>query len=187
MLNDRLGQFHEAPISKDLRRRARLGPPRRPTSTPTAAPTWSPPAPSGPVLAWRNTTERTTAEATKLDLRVLADQRRPTGDRPRPSTSTSTAGPTCSDFPPRPSKPGDVALPAWARNEGKRFAARTAVARPRESRPRRADGRRPGRRRTCPTSWSSGRAKPPRWPGTWATASTGWPSSSAATGGSSPS
>ena len=63
-----------------------------PTSTPTAAPTWSAPAADGRVLAWRNTTETDHRRgAPTIDLRDLADQRRHDGDRPRRSTWTSTA------------------------------------------------------------------------------------------------
>ena len=66
-----------------------------------------------------------------------------TGDRRRPSTSTSTPGPTCSACPPA-ERAGDSSL-AWARNEGKRLATATLAARPRTE---------PGARRA-------------RWPSTW--------------------
>ena len=46
---------------------------------------------------------------------------------------------------------------------------------------------RPGRRPAARPACRSAPARPPPWPATWATATTGWPCNSAATGGSSPS
>ncbi len=50
---------------------------------------------------------------------------RQNGERPSPSTWTSTADPTCSDCPATSGKPDEVSLPSWARNEGRRFVAQS--------------------------------------------------------------
>ena len=97
ILNDRLGQFHRGHARCGSRgHAARLGHSGRPTSTPTAAPTWSPPAANGRVLAWRNATETNHRADDRADLRVVADQRqglaRGPGDRPRPRRPARPAG-----------------------------------------------------------------------------------------------
>ena len=122
LLNDRLGAFHEAAIegmsptgvSGLLTTAPRRGRPGRPGSGRSRR---------CPVQAWRNTTERGTA-------RQDAGSRSSHGRSTRTHWRTVQAidldldgRPTCWDC-----RPGEQAwrteLPSWARNEGKRFAAR---------------------------------------------------------------
>ncbi len=121
LLNDRLGAFHEAPIggisaadsfsgllttNLDADGRADV----------VAA------CSSGPVQAWRNTTERAIAGQTKITFETWAIN----------ASRWSSAQAVDLDLdgrtdllglPGPSSKPGDAILPSWARNEGKRFAA----------------------------------------------------------------
>ena len=184
LLNDRLGQFHEVAIegSDDSPNRFRES--WRPTSTRTAAPTWSPPAQrASPGLAQhhrehqRRSRLRPTFEAWPINAANW---------RAAQAVDLDLDGlPDLLGLPAASNKPGDLVLPAWARNEGNR------------SRPR-------------PCRWASKPGldgliavdligdplpdilvirpgEPPRWPETSATDSTGWPFGLAATGASSPS
>ena len=104
MLNDRLGQFHEVAIQVTCRPSEQVSGILATDFDSDGRTDLVAACSNGRVLAWRNITERTTAEAHQTDLRVLADQRRQLASTRRPSTSTSTACPTCSDFrPPRTS------------------------------------------------------------------------------------
>ena len=146
VLNDRLGHFHEAvledlgdpePVSGLLVDRPRQGRPPRPRRTRRRR---------GRVLAWRNTTERTTRRGDQARLGSLADQRRATGDRRRPPTSTSTACPTCSACPPRRRAPASRARrpgPGTRASGSRRRRCRSAWRRPALDGP---GAGRPGRR-----------------------------------------
>ena len=82
------------------------------------------PSASGQVLAWRNATERTTAEATMLTFE----------DWPSNALRWRSAQAIDLDLdgrfdllgsPAAPVNPKDIVLPTWARNEGKRFATKS--------------------------------------------------------------
>ncbi|HZW34645.1 MAG TPA: FG-GAP-like repeat-containing protein, partial [Isosphaeraceae bacterium] len=120
ILNDRLGQFHAAEVH-GMTTNAHSGllvtdfdADGRSDLVATSA--------VGPVLAWRNTTERTTAEATKLTFATWPINA--TGWRSAQAVDLDLDGrPDLLGLPGESSKPGDIVLPArWARNEGKRFA-----------------------------------------------------------------
>jgi hypothetical protein len=121
VLNDRLGQFHEVAIEGitgttnlsgllathfDADDRADLAA----TSS------------SGPVVAWRNTTQATAAEKTRISFEkwpINAGEWRwaQAVDLDLDGRADLLGMPAVA------SSPGDVAMPLWARNEGKRFAA----------------------------------------------------------------
>jgi tetratricopeptide (TPR) repeat protein len=119
ILNDRLGQFHEAVISgaEALSRSSGL------LVTELDAdgrPDLIAPRVDGQIAAWKNKTERTRATAT----RIVFD--------PWPINATSWRASSSVDLdldglldllglPSASAKPGDIRLPAWARNEGKRL------------------------------------------------------------------
>jgi tetratricopeptide (TPR) repeat protein len=76
----------------------------------------------GPVLAWRNTTERTTAKQTKLTFETWPINA--TRWRAALAIDLDLDGlPDVLGLPTASSKPSDVVLPSWARNEGKRHSA----------------------------------------------------------------
>ena len=85
------------------------------------------------MFAWRNTTERTTAEADQVGLRVLADQCDPTGDgaghRPRPRRLARPArAPAASN------KPGELALAGLGSQRRESLRGETLAAEAREPR-----------------------------------------------------
>jgi tetratricopeptide (TPR) repeat protein len=121
ILNDRLGQFHASEMiglpsaiaasgllvtDFDADGRADM-----------VAPT------GGRVLAWRNTTERTTAEATKLTFETWPIN----SGRWRSAQAVDLDLDGRFDLlgTPAQARGKDVILPTWARNEGKRFATRS--------------------------------------------------------------
>ncbi len=123
ILNDRLGKFHEAAIHGPSAGSAASGllvtdfdaDGRSDLVAPSAA---------GPVLAWRNLTERTTAEATKISF--VEWPINAARWRSAQALDLDLDGlPDLLGLPAASDKPGELALPAWARNEGKRFAATT--------------------------------------------------------------
>jgi len=123
VLNDRLGQFHEVAIEGiavatsvsgllaahiDLDGRADL----------VAS------CSTGPVLAWRNTTVPTTADKTRITFETWPVNA--TRWRSAQAIDLDLDGRTdLLGLPAASGKPGDVVLPAWARNEGKRYSAKT--------------------------------------------------------------
>jgi tetratricopeptide (TPR) repeat protein len=123
ILNDRLGQFHEAQIHGVSATPAASGvlvtdfdaDGRADLVVPSAA---------GAVHAWRNVTERTTAESTKItcaEWPINAARW-----RSAQALDLDLDGlPDLLGLPASSDKPGELPLPAWARNEGKRFAATT--------------------------------------------------------------
>jgi len=122
VLNDRLGQFHEVAIEGiavaasvsgllathiDLDGRADL----------VAS------CSTGPVLAWRNTTVPTTADNTRITFETWPIN----ATRWRSAQAIDLDLDGRADLlglPVSRSKPDDVALPLWARNEAKRFVAK---------------------------------------------------------------
>ncbi|MGO9466207.1 MAG: FG-GAP-like repeat-containing protein [Isosphaeraceae bacterium] len=126
ILNDRLGQFHQAPLGGvgsgavsgllvtdlDSDGRADL----------VAA------SAAESVCAWRNTTEQTTTAGTKLSFEswpLNASRWRTVQavDLDLDGAPDLLGAPTGSD------KPGEVVVPAWARNEGKRHTVATLPVR----------------------------------------------------------
>ena len=186
ILNDRLGQFHESGDRRDCRRSTRSPASWRPTSTRTAAPTWSRACANGPVLAWRNIDGANHRGRDQADLRVMADQRGQLADgaghRPRPRRLARPAGAAGRH---EQARRTPLARLGPQRRESLRGAS--LAARSREPRPRRDWSPSTWSATRCPISSSFAPAKRPRWRETWATASTGWHFSWAATGGSSPS
>ena len=100
----------------------------------------------GPVLAWRNVDRADHRRGDQDHLRVMADQR-----------DAMAIGPGHRPRPRRPARPARTprrvgasrassSLPAWARNEGKRFAATTLPLGLESPGRRRSAGGRPGRR-----------------------------------------
>src|SRR5262249_4378724 len=119
ILNDRLGQFHEVelkvpspPALAGLLATDFDGDDRTDLVATDA---------DGPGRAWRNTPERTTGEATRPTFETWPINA--TGWRSAQSIDLDLDGrPDLLGLPAASSKPGAVVLPAWARNEGKRFA-----------------------------------------------------------------
>ena len=123
LLNDRLGQFHEVPIegiagtdtvsgilASDFDSDGRTD-----LLTPCSA---------GRVSAWHNVTETTIAEKTKpkFESWPINASHWPTAQ----AIDLDLDGrPDLLGLPATSKKSGEVALPAWARNEGRRFAAQT--------------------------------------------------------------
>ncbi len=123
VLNDRMGRFHETPIGgmtlpqpvSGLLAIDADGDGRADVAAPSA---------TGPVLAWRNTTERGTAAETQITFEPWPINA--TGWRAAQAVDLNLDGrPDLLGLPAAPGKPGDVTLPAWACNEAKRFSART--------------------------------------------------------------
>jgi tetratricopeptide (TPR) repeat protein len=123
ILNDRLGRFREAPIQGPSATTAASGlltadfdaDGRADLAAPTA---------EGPVHTWRNVTERTTAEATRIAFAEWPIN----AARWRSAQAVDLdldGRPDLLGLPAASGKPGELVLPAWARNEGKRFAAAT--------------------------------------------------------------
>jgi tetratricopeptide (TPR) repeat protein len=82
----------------------------------------------GRALAWRNTTERATAKQTKLTFETWPMNA--TRWRSALAIDLDLDGlPDLLGLPGEPSKPRDVVLPSWARNEGKRHAANAVPVR----------------------------------------------------------
>jgi tetratricopeptide (TPR) repeat protein len=120
LLNDRLGAFHQVPID---------GIPASTGASGILATNLDADGrtdlvfanATGPVLALRNVTERTTADKTKIafeswPINALGWSAAQAIDLDLDGRSDLLGLPGAS------SKPGDIVLPAWARNEGKRFA-----------------------------------------------------------------
>ena len=121
MLNDRLGSFRELPIEGDSGRWRSFGNPgdklRRGRSDRYCR---SPRERSGTGLAKRH--GRRSCRQNQDQVRALADQRYGDGARRRRSIWILDGRTDLLGLPGALSKPGDVVLPAWARNDGKRFA-----------------------------------------------------------------
>lgn len=120
VLNDRLGRFHEAPLaglsattgSSGLLATDLDGDGKTDLVAPAAG---------GPVLAWRNVTERATADATKITFETWPIN----ASRWRAAQAVDLDLDGLADLlgsPSPPEKAGEPAVPAWARNEGKRLA-----------------------------------------------------------------
>jgi tetratricopeptide (TPR) repeat protein len=123
IINDRLGQFREAAIpglptvdqvsgilASDFDADGR---------TDVVAACWK-----GRVLAWRNTTERKTADTTKLTFDSWPISA--VNWRVAQAVDLDLDGlPDLLGLPASTGKPGEISLPAWARNEGNRFVAET--------------------------------------------------------------
>ncbi len=122
ILNDRLGQFHTAeivglPSSREISGLlvTDFDADGRADLVATSA--------SGSVLAWRNATNRTTAEATKLTFESWPSN----AGRWRSAQALDLDLDGRFDLlgsPAVPANPKGSILPAWARNEGKRFATK---------------------------------------------------------------
>jgi tetratricopeptide (TPR) repeat protein len=127
ILNDRLGQFHQAPVNGLAATGAVSGLLVTDLDSDGKADLVASSA-TASVLAWRNTTEPTTTVATELSF----------ASWPLNASSWSAVQaldldldgrPDLLGLPTDPSKPGEVVLPAWARNEGKRHTAATLPVR----------------------------------------------------------
>ncbi len=127
ILNDRLGQFHEVadqrpcggePVSGLLVDRPRLGRSSRPGRRHARADS---------VRAWRNTTEQTTTAGRPSSPSSPGRSMRHGGARPRPSTSTSTACPTCSGCPPARTSPAMSSCRRGRATKGSGYAAEHAA------------------------------------------------------------
>jgi hypothetical protein len=123
ILNDRLGQFHEAAIH---------GPSALPSTSGLLVTDFDAdgladlvaPSAEGQVLAWHNITERTTSASTTIAFNSWPIN----AARWRSSQAVDLdldGLPDLLGLPAASNKPGEIVLPAWARNEGKRFAAAT--------------------------------------------------------------
>jgi tetratricopeptide (TPR) repeat protein len=123
VLNDRLGRFHETTL-------------RGPSAVPGASgllvtdfdadsrADLVATTATGPVHAWRNITERTTDDATEIRLEDWPIN----VSRWRAAQAVDLDLDGLADLlgvPVEPDKPSDTALPAWARNEARRFASAT--------------------------------------------------------------
>ena len=121
LLNDRLGQFHEAPITGISSAENTSGLLTIHLDTDGRADVVAASS-SGPMQAWRNATERDLAGKTTIRF-----QRWPINAARwsrRKAVDLDLDGRTdLLGMPGSPAKPGDPLLPQWARNEGKRFAA----------------------------------------------------------------
>jgi len=122
VLNDRMGRFHETaiggmtlpePVSGLLAVDAD-GDGRTDVVAPSA---------TGRVLAWRNTTEHGSAAETQITFESWPVN--VTGWRAAQAVDLNLDGrPDLLGLPAASGKPGDVILPAWACNEGKRYSAK---------------------------------------------------------------
>ncbi len=121
ILNDRLGHFHDSVITD-------LAAPKHSSGVlvtdldADGRPDLVAPNANGQVLAWRNTTERAKAKETKLSF-----ERWPVDAanwRSASAVDLDLDGLTdLLGLPATSTKPNDVPLPAWARNEGERLKA----------------------------------------------------------------
>ncbi len=123
ILNDRLGQFHVAVVKGLASATSASGLLVADFDADGRADLVAPCA-GGPVLCWRNTTERTTVEGTRLAFEAW----------PINAASWRSAQAIDLDLDGRPdllglpspsNQPRDVHLPSWARNEGKRHTVQT--------------------------------------------------------------
>jgi hypothetical protein len=123
ILNDRLGQFRDAEL-KGLTSPAPSSGLLVTDFDADGRPDLVAACAEGRVLAWRNTTEMTPAAATKLSFEPwpIDATRWPSAQ----AVDLDLDGrPDLLGLPATPRKPGDVILPSWARNEGKRFSTKT--------------------------------------------------------------
>ncbi len=127
LLNDRLGVFHEAPIEGIPARENLSGLLATHVDTDgrsdLVAACWT-----GPVLAWRNTTLATASDKTRITFETWPINA--TRWRAAQAIDLDLDGRTdLLGLPSSPGAPGDPVLASWARNEGKRFAAKTLSVR----------------------------------------------------------
>jgi tetratricopeptide (TPR) repeat protein len=123
VLNDRLGQFHEAAIQGPSSTNAAGGVLVADFDADGRSDLVMPSA-SGPVLAWRNITERTSAQ----DTRIAFEEWPINASRWRSAQAIDLDLDGRTDLlglPAASKEAGDPVLPGWARNEGKRLAAAT--------------------------------------------------------------
>lgn len=186
VINDRLGNFHEV-VLKDLALAQPVSGILVMDLDQDGRADLVAPSTHGKLLPLRNTTERTAAGQTRITFEPFATSAG--AWRAAIAADLDLDGlPDLLGLPAADAKAPAGGTPAlvWARNESKRLTARELLV-------------------TLETPGVEGLAladlvgdplpdllvaravRPPPWPATWATATTGWPCNSAATGGSSPS
>ena len=125
MLNDRLGEFHEVPIEGIPARRGRSGlltthldADGRPDLVAVCS--------SGPVQAWRNTTERSSAGKTRDHVSNRGRSMRQLARLAQAVDLDLDGRADLLGLAEAPSEPGEGRVAVMGRNEGKRFAVRDA-------------------------------------------------------------
>ena len=122
LLNDRLGSFHEAPIEGVPASENGSGLLTTHLDTDGRCDLVAV-CSTGPVLAWRNTTRATTAAKTQITFESWPINA--TGWRAAQAIDLDLDGRTdLLGLPAPATRPGDVVLPSWARNQGSRFAVK---------------------------------------------------------------
>jgi tetratricopeptide (TPR) repeat protein len=122
LLNDRLGSFHEAPI-QGLAEHEHLSGILTTNLDADGRADLVAPSSSGSMRAWRNVTERTTADKTRIAFETWPAN----AAHWRSAQALDVDLDGLSDLiglPAGESKPGDLGLPSWARNEGERLATK---------------------------------------------------------------
>ncbi|MFI5459209.1 MAG: FG-GAP-like repeat-containing protein [Isosphaerales bacterium] len=123
VLNDRIGRFHEVAIERMTFPEPVSGLVAIDFDTDGRTDLVAP-CPTGRVLAWLNTTELTRAEKTQITFESWPIN--VTGWRTAQAVDLNLDGrPDLLGLPAASGKPGDLVLPEWARNEGKRYSAKT--------------------------------------------------------------
>jgi tetratricopeptide (TPR) repeat protein len=123
ILNDRLGQFHESEV-KGISSTASISGLLVTDFDADGRSDLVAAAPEGRVLAWRNTSDRSIAGSTNLVFEPWPIDA--TRWRAAQAIDLDLDGwPDLLGLPTASSKLGDVVLPSWARDEGKRFAAKS--------------------------------------------------------------